>query len=228
MNFVLIPAHNEEKNIKNVLQGLREYSDLGVVVIDDGSTDKTSVIAEKLGVVILKHEKCKGKGEAIKTGMDYVIGQHPKVKHIALMDADGQYIPEELENLITMIKDDSADIVTGCRNWKTIPYRHRMGNFVWRTFFNILFGKNFKDTNCGFMIMNKKATKKIMKVLHGGYIIENTIFIEAVRNKLKIRQTPVTVIYKKRSNVSRGIRVVMGVLLFIFLEGLKYRLGIKY
>jgi len=113
----------------------------------------------------------------------------------------------------------------GYRNWSKVPFRHKLGNFVWRTFFNILFGTNLKDTNCGFMGLSRNALKK-MSGAYGGYIIENMMLVEAIRNKLKIKQVPVTVKYKFKRSIKSGIRIVLGCLFFIVKEGIKYRFKI--
>jgi glycosyltransferase involved in cell wall biosynthesis len=175
---------------------------------------------------LLRHEKNKGKGEAIKTGLKHVIQNFPEAKYFVLLDADLQYLPEEVPKILEPLVKGEADFVIGYRDWRKVPFRHRLGNWVWRTFFNLLFGTNFKDTNCGFMGVNLKAAKIIVDVLHGGYIIENTIFVQILKNKLRTKQVPVLVFYKKKSGILRGMRVVLGVLSFIIKEGIKYRLEI--
>ena len=138
-----------------------------------------------------------------------------------------QYLPEESSKLLKPLETGEANFVTGYRNWTGVPFRHRLGNFVWRTAFNLLFCTNFKDTNCGYVAMDKKAIKIMKKVLYGGYILENAMFTEAIKQGLKIRQVPVKVSYEEKRTIPNGIRVVIGVSLFIILEGFKYRLGIK-
>lgn len=222
MEFVIIPAYNEEKTIREVVLRSKKQK-VKVVVVNDGSVDTTPKIVKKLGVVLINHKRRKGKGEAIKTGLKYVIKNYPKAKYMVLMDADLQYLPEDIPKILNPLKKGEADIVMGYRNWKKIPFRHRIGNFVWRKSFNLLFGTDFKDTNCGFIGLNKRAAEKIVNVLRGGYIIENTILASALKNKLKIKQVPITVIYKKKSKILRGVKMVLGVLMFILKEGFKYR-----
>lgn len=227
MKIVLVPAYNEEKNIKEVITRLKKISYLKIIVVDDGSKDKTSIIVKKMKVDLIRHTTNKGKAEAINTGLNYILKNYPQAKYIGLIDADMQYIPEEINRIFYPLEKNEADVVTGYRNWSKVPFRHRLGNFVWRTAFNIFFGTHFKDTNIGYMALNTKATKIMRNKIHGGYILENSMFIEAIKHKLKIRQVPVTVLYKRQSEVKRGIRVVAQVLFFILTEGLKYRFGIK-
>jgi len=222
--YGLIPAYNEEENIQEVISRLKNIKIIPIVV-NDGSTDRTNELAKKRRVIVLKHEKNKGKGEALKTGFKYIIQKCKDAKYIVIIDADMQYPPEESIKLVKPLQQ-GADFVTGYRNLKELPFRHRLGNCVWKGFFNLLFGTKFKDTNCGFMALTRKAVEKI-KNIHGGYIIENSLFIEALKNNLRIEQVPIKVNYEKISGIFRGIRVEFSVLIFIIKEGFKYRLGIK-
>jgi len=226
MRFAIIPAYNEEKNIGELVRRIRRLDNIKSIVIDDGSKDKTSYFAKKANAFVLRHERRKGKGEALNTGFNFLIKNHPEAKYVIVIDADMQYMPEEIPKILKPLETGKADFVSGYREFKNTPFRHRLGNFVWRTIFNIMFGTDFKDTNCGFMGMTADAMKT-MKRINGGYIIENQIFIQALKNKLRIKQVLVKVIYKRKSKVVRGIRVVAGVLIFIIREGFKYRLGIK-
>ncbi len=220
----LVPAYNEEKNIGEVVRRLKKINYDKIIVVDDGSKDKTAEIAKKLGAIVLRHTKNKGKGEALRTGINYIL-KRTEAEYAILIDADMQYNPEESEKFFDGLK--KYDFVIGYRNWKKVPFRHRLGNFVWRSFFNLFFKTKFKDTNCGFIGMNRRTMEKIKKDIHGGYIIENSMLVSAIKNNLKIGQVPVNVRYNKISGIKRGLRVVLGVLIFIILEGLKYNFRIN-
>ncbi len=226
LNYAIIPAYNEEKTIAEVINKVKK-ADIVPVVVDDNSKDRTIEIAKKNGAIVLKRITKRGKGEAIKAGIEYVLKHKNNAKNFVFVDADMQYDPGEAVSLIKTLENKKADLVIGFRDWSGVPFRHKLGNFVWRNTFNILFGVNLKDTNCGFMCVTKDAAETIKEVLHGGYIIENTILAHAIKNNLKIEQVPVKVTYKYKSGISRGIRMVGGVLLFIIKEGLKYRFGRK-
>jgi glycosyltransferase involved in cell wall biosynthesis len=221
MDYAIVPAYNEEKNIYDVVKRLRKMR-FRVIVVDDGSKDRTYELAKKAGAIVLRHKINKGKGEALRTAFEYV--RKRKIKSFVIIDADLQYLPEEARKLLEPIKRREADFVMGYRNWRKVPFRHKLGNFLWRKLFNMLYGTNLKDTNCGYMAFGEKAIKEIENI-HGGYIIENSILSDAVKKGLKIKQVPVKVFYHKKSGVKRGIRVVLGVLIFILKEGLKYKLS---
>ena len=220
----LIPAYNEEKTIKRVIS---EIEDVGLVpiVIDDGSTDKTYEISRKMEIIVIRHSENRGKGEALKTGFNFILKNLPKVRNVVIVDADMQYSPKDSIRILDPLIKGEADFVMGRRNWSTVPLRHRFGNLVWRSIFNLFFETNLKDTNCGYMGLSRKALKKI-RTIHGGYIIENMMLVEALKHKLRIKQVPVSVTYRtKRSIIFSGLRMGLGVLVFIIIEGIKYRLS---
>jgi len=222
MKAVLVPAYNEEKNIGEVIQRLKKFK-LKIVVIDDGSIDKTSKIARRKGAIVIRHEKNKGKAEAIKTGISFLLKKYAKVDKVVLIDADMQYLPEECEKFFKKL--DEADYVIGARKPSEIPFFNRFGNFIWRNAFNLLFGTKFLDTNCGYIGMNRKAMEEMRKVIYGGYILENAMLMQAIKRGLKIAHVPVKVLYKGKRNWRKSARMFFGVLLFILWQGLKYRIS---
>ena len=225
--MALVPSYNEEKHILELITRLKKIPKLKTIIVDDGSSDSTVGIVKRMGVTLIKHNKNKGKAEAIKTGFTYVLKNYPQVDYVVLLDADMQYYPEDAAKIIKPLENGEADFVTGYRDWSTVPFRHSLGNFVWKTTFNLLFGTNFKDTNCGYMALTRMTMEIMSKILHGGYILENAMFVEAVKMRLRIKQVPVRVVYNEMRGVVIGSRVVAGLLLFILKEGFKYRLGIK-
>ncbi|MBI2084081.1 MAG: glycosyltransferase family 2 protein [Candidatus Aenigmarchaeota archaeon] len=224
VNFALIPAYNESKHIAGIV---RQVSKIGLkpVVIDDGSKDNTYDVAVDSGAICIRHERNKGKGEALKTGLEHILKHYPSFDYLILIDADNQYAPQEALKILRELEEAGADFVMGYRDWSLVPFRHQLGNFVWRTAFNILFGTKLKDTNCGLMGFDKKAVEKIKDSILGGYIVDNSILIGALKNRLKMSQVEVKVSYHRKSGVRRGTRVVLDVLYYIVKEGLKYRFG---
>ncbi|MEM5804839.1 MAG: glycosyltransferase family 2 protein [Candidatus Aenigmatarchaeota archaeon] len=219
-----MPAYNEGNNIgESVSLAISDLKGAKIIVVDDGSEDNTAKIAKMAGAIVLRHGTNKGKGEALNTGFSFV-KQMKDAKYVVLLDADMQYRPKDAENVLLPLIKNEADFVMGSREWSAVPFRHRLGNLVWRLTFNLLFGTKLKDTNCGLVAMNRNALEAIGRV-QGGYIIDNYMLIKCIRSGLIISNAPVTVYYKYLSKVPRGVRMVIGIWLFIVKEGLKYRLG---
>jgi len=221
--IALIPAYNEEKTIKKVISAVERVG-LVPIVIDDGSTDRTYEIAKKMNIVVIKHSENKGKGEALKTGFTFILKNLPKIRNVVIVDADMQYLPKESIRILDPLRKGEADFVMGWRDWSTVPLRHNFGNMIWRGVFNLFFETKLKDTNCGYMGLSRTALKKIRRI-HGGYIIESMMLVEALEHKLRIKQVPVSVTYRTKRTIFSGWRMGLGVLIFIIKEGIKYRLS---
>ena len=222
----LIPAYNEEATISEIVTKIKKVSILPIV-IDDNSTDRTSELAKKSGAIVIKQSSNRGKGEALRSGINYVLDNKPKIENLIFIDADMQYQPEQATLLLEPLKKKEADIVMGFRDWSTVPFRHRLGNLVWRSAFNLMFGTKLKDTNCGFISVTRDTAKVLKDAMYGGYIIENAMLSHAIKNNLRIKQVPVNVSYNRKSKVSRGVRIVSGITFFILRKGLEHRLGKK-
>jgi len=216
---LLLPAYDEGKNIIAVIREAKKYlPGSEIVVVDDGSKDNTYDLARKTGVIVVRHEVNKGKGEALKTGLNFF--KKRNVDSVIIADTDRQYSLQDAKFIVNGL-EMGYDVVAGFRNPRQIPYANRIGNFSWRLIFNILFCSKFKDTNCGFIGMRKSVISKID--IHGGYIIENSIYASCVRNRLRVLQVPVNVSYSKRK-VGKFAKMYFGVMYFIVKEGFKYRI----
>ena len=117
MNIIIgIPAYNEEKNIAILISKLKKITD-SIIVCDDGSTDLTAEIAEKMGAKVVKHERNKGYGGAIKTIFSHAGKMDADV--LVTFDADGQHRIEDIEKVLGPIKNNKADMVIGSRFLKS-------------------------------------------------------------------------------------------------------------
>jgi len=213
--LAILPAYNEEKNIEKVLKEAKIYFK-NILVVDDGSKDRTFEIAKKYTKNIIKHEINKGKAEAIKSALKKFVD---KYDIFVIVDSDGQYSVKDSLNLVNLIKN-GYDIATGYRNFSKIPFRHALANRIWRSLFNLLYKTRLKDVSCGLIAFNKNFAKEILGKIHGGYILEASILITAIRKNFKIGQVKVDVKYKKISNIRRGVRMFLGISTFIILNKL--------
>ena len=111
--FIVIPALNEEKYLGQVLDNLKERGYNDIIVVDDGSTDKTYEVAKSRNVTALKHIINRGQGAALQTGMTYALLNN--AEYIIHFDSDGQHNPDEIEKLLEPIKKGEAEACLGSR-----------------------------------------------------------------------------------------------------------------
>ena len=126
--IVGIPAFNEEKNIASIITRLSGVVDT-ILVCDDGSTDLTSEIAKKMGVLVIKHEKNLGYGGAIRS--IFLKAKEMDGDILVTFDADGQHRIEDIKNVINPIVKENADLVIGSRflddSEKEVPRYRKVG-----------------------------------------------------------------------------------------------------
>lgn len=171
---IIIPAYNEEAGITSSLTQVIGFmksfaSSFEVIVVDDGSLDKTTKVVEKFAKdhpeIILKRNSHKGKGFAVRTGMLMSSG-----KYVLMADADMATPIEELKRLMVWLKDHDFDIVIGSREGvgavrDNEPYvRHLMGR-IFNLIIRIIAVSGINDTQCGFKVFKAEVAQDIFKSL---------------------------------------------------------------
>ena len=191
---IVLPVFNEEKRIIEVLKDISKTK-FPIVVVDDGSTDKSVKIIKDLklkNLVLLEHKINLGKGAAIKTGCDYVFKKD--TDNVILMDSDGQHSVADLPRFIEKIKK-GYDVVLGSRNLGMgVPLDRYMGNKIASVLVAFLFGIYASDLLCGFRAITKNAYKKI-ELESSGYGVEIETVIKVKKFDLKYCEVPVETIY---------------------------------
>jgi glycosyltransferase involved in cell wall biosynthesis len=191
--IVCIPAFNESYAIGELIDKIKKNIEM-VVVCDDGSTDDTKKIAMEHGAIVIEHEKKLGKGEALKTLFNYAKKSDADI--MVTIDGDGQFLPEEIPNLIKPIVDDKADVVIGYRfdNADQMPTYRKVGNKVLDKVTNLAADLPFRDSQGGFRAYSRKAFEKI-RFSTSGFGIDAEILVNAVNSGLRVAEEKVTVIY---------------------------------
>jgi glycosyltransferase involved in cell wall biosynthesis len=191
-----IPAYNEEKSIAKIVLRTRRLAD-SVIVVDDGSTDDTAMIAEGLGAKVIKHERNLGYGAAIRSCFD--AARDLKADVLVTIDADGQHDPGQIARLIDPIKDGSADLVLGSRFMRDAgdrqpPRYRRAGIMLLTRFTEAASGAQFSDAQSGFRAYSRKALEQIRPTEQGmGVSVE--ILMKAAEHGLRTVEVPVTIKY---------------------------------
>lgn len=190
----LICAYNEEKTIGSVVKGCKKYFD-SVIVVDDGSTDKSGDAAVLSGAYVIKHPKNSGKGAALKTGFDFALKNG--FDAVITLDADGQHDPAEISKFIDSYKNNSGDIIIGNRLWDKGIYLSRyISNRIGVFFISLASGCKICDTQSGFRLYKKEVIENI-KIKSSGFEAETEILIKAGRKGFNISSIPVKAMYPK-------------------------------
>ena len=211
---VVIPAHNEEKNIREVILGVKKYTN-NIIIVDDGSKDNTYLMAKEAAndILVLRHKINLGKGAAVKTGCEAALKLGAEA--IAIMDADGQHLPEDVMKLVEKLEKEDLDIVFGVRAInKKMPVLTFLGNRFLTKMSNLLSGLSLADTQSGLKVFRASVYQKIAWQA-SDYSLETEIIIRTSKKKLKYSQLPIQTIYKdayKGMNVLDGIKYFFNLL----------------
>jgi glycosyltransferase involved in cell wall biosynthesis len=216
-----IPALDEEKMIAKVIVRAKRHVDR-VVVVDDGSTDDTALIAEGLGAKVIRHERNLGYGAALRLCLETARDLGADV--IVTLDADGQHDPDQIPKVAEPIKRELADLVVGSRfleenNRGEAPAHRRLGIKVLTELTGAASQIPLSDAQSGFRAYSRNAVGKILPTEQGmGASVE--ILIKASQCKLRILEVPINVRYEDLTTsthnpIYHGIDVLASVIKFV-------------
>jgi glycosyltransferase involved in cell wall biosynthesis len=209
-----IPCYNEELFIGSVVLKTWDYVDQ-VIVIDDGSTDKTALVAEKAGATVLKHHLNKGKGAAVSTAFAYA--KNDGCKALVLLDGDGQHDPAYIPPLVKPVLEDKADMVVGSRYMEIkshIPRLRKWGQRVLTFFTNLGSRVKLTDSQSGLRAFSFKAIQAFSFV-EQGLSVESEMQFLANDASLRVTEIPISIGYygkAKRSPLAHGMGVLNSIM----------------
>ncbi|WNZ29533.1 MAG: glycosyltransferase family 2 protein [Candidatus Bathyarchaeota archaeon] len=212
-----IPAYNEEGTIAKIVLEAQKHADV-VLVCDDGSTDSTADIAEKMGADVTKHEKNMGYGAAIKTLFEMARELNADV--LVTIDGDGQHDPSEIPRLVKPVLENKVDVVLGSRFLHSkangVPRYRSWGIRLITRLTGAVSRHRFEDAQCGFRVYGRKAIAELDLVENGmGSSVE--VLMKAKRQKLTVAEVPAKCEYKKleKTSTHNAFRHGTGVLMSI-------------
>jgi glycosyltransferase involved in cell wall biosynthesis len=235
---VVVPAHNEEKLIGQVLDTMPDFVDL-IIVVDDASTDCTSDIvdayhkrlAERL--VLVRHTHNQGVGAAIVTGYKQALLKHSDV--IAVMAGDGQMDPDDLVRLVAPIVHGEAEYVKGNRlfrgeAWQMIPPTRYLGNSVLSLLTKIASGYwHIADSQSGYTAAARVALERLnLDVIYQRYGMPNDVLIKLNVGNFRVRDVSVRPVYDIGEVSGIRLRKVIPTISWLLLRGFFWRLKEKY
>jgi len=196
MFVAVIPAYNEEKNVKDVVQKARRHVDF-VVVVDDGSTDNTGREAEEAGAFVIENKENEGKAEAMKIGFKYALQKG--ADFVAVLDADGQHDPDEIPLFMSEIQK-GFDIVVGARkfNRKLMPGIRIFANSFSSFFTSLASHTKILDSQSGYRVIKRGVLTKIC-FTSSRYQMETEMLIKAAKCGFRISFVPIKTIYANQA-----------------------------
>jgi hypothetical protein len=207
--MVVIPAYNEGGSIRAVLERLpRELlgCEVRAVVVDDGSSDGTEAAAAAAGCPVAAHVVNRGQGTALRTG--FRIAELERADVVVNLDADGQYLPEEMERLVAPVLEGEADFVLGSR---FLGYYEEAGSvrhagvvfFSW--LISLLTGRRITDCTNGFRAIRVSKLERLD--LREDRFNATELILEALKNGLRFREVPVTMLRRAEGESKKPKRL---------------------
>lgn len=193
---ILIPAYNASQTLPELVDRIkRNFCAEKIIVVNDGSRDGTFDAAKQAGATVLNHSVNQGKGEALRTGFDYVIENG--CDFVVTLDADLQHRPEELTLFAERIEKGSHDLLIGTRDFsfKNMPFDRVLTNFVSSVILTLLSGQTIRDSQSGYRMISCRILREV-KLKCRKYDLESEILIKAGRKGFKIGEVPITTLYE--------------------------------
>jgi len=187
---ILIPAYNEEGAITETVEIIKKqavhFKDLEIVVINDGSKDRTGEIARGLDVTLIEHPVNRGYGAALKTGL-----QHAKFEYILIADADGTYPLEDIPKLCA--DATNYDMVVGARTGAIvqIPMLRRPAKWMITKLAEYLSKQEIPDLNSGLRVFRKDVALRFLTLYPDGFSFTTTITLSMLTNHYRVKFVPI-------------------------------------
>ena len=207
--LILIPAYNEEVNIKNVIKECLNHFE-NILVVDDGSTDNTfKEISQIKKIIVLKHPINSGQGQALNTGINFFLNNND-YKYLITIDADGQHSPLDAFKMLNLAYEKNYDAVLGSRFLKNesirlVPFSKKIILKLAKIFERIFYKIYLSDAHNGLRVLNKKACKILSDLDSSGMAHATEIAYKLFKNKLSIAEYPCKIKYKKNKNKGQNI-----------------------
>ncbi len=203
---VVIPAHNEEKTIRGLVEGVRRQG-LDVVVVDDGSLDSTASLARAAGALVMVNPRKRGKGASLKRGFAHVLKENYEA--VITMDGDGQHDPSDLAAFLREAQKDPERVITGNRMGaaRGMPWVRYWTNRFMSAMISVACGQTIPDTQCGYRYIGRGVLHAIYDQLScSGFEVETEILMKASRRGVKVCSVPIQTIYRGEKSKINPLR----------------------
>jgi glycosyltransferase involved in cell wall biosynthesis len=199
---VVIPAYRPSSALVDVIRALADKSSAPIVLVDDGSGPEFDDVFARAAafphVHLLRHEANRGKGAALKTGIQFAMAKDPDLAGVVTADADGQHHPEDIERVAAALAAaNGGSLVLGTRAFHgTVPLRSRIGNVLTRAILHMLLGQKLMDTQTGLRGIPAVMLPQLLQLESNGYEFELEMLILARHLSIPALEEPIRTIYQ--------------------------------
>ncbi|HZX44450.1 MAG TPA: glycosyltransferase family 2 protein [Candidatus Nanoarchaeia archaeon] len=217
MLSIIMPVFNEEGSVENTIDELKKEMErlkvaYELIVVDDGSTDKSSQILKNIRKIkLMTHPYNLGYGASLKTGLKVA-----KYSYILIIDADGTYPIMDISKLLRHSK--SYDMVVGARTGRKVsdPILRKPAKLFLRTLARLLTGRNIPDINSGFRIFRKDVAMEFFHLFPSGFSFTTTITIACLTNDYTVKYVPINYFKRKGTSTIHPIKDFVGFTTLMF------------
>ena len=206
MNAILIPAYKPDEKLVSLCNTLLAQDDLRIIVVDDGSGPDFRHVFEALDerVKLISYPVNKGKGGALKTGLNYIYDSMPECERVVTADADGQHTPSDIRKVIDKSIECPGALIIGGRRFdeSNVPFRSRAGNAITRGVYRIVSGVKVYDTQTGLRGFDREGMKAFKDVPGDRYEYEINVLLKAAELKIPMHEITIQTVYIEENQSS--------------------------
>lgn len=218
---IIIPAYNPTQILEELVENLNKAGYKKIIVVNDGSKSEEIFKKIKANAIILKHKKNLGKGTALKTGFKYCINNIKEITSVITVDADGQHLIKDINNVYEKCLENSKSLILGSRRLKEkVPLRSLFGNRIMSMVFKHKTKFKIQDTQTGLRAIPFIYLKDFCNISGDRFEYEINMLLYATNKKLQIIEEPIESVYINK-NKSSNFKAIKDSLKII-LEVIKY------
>jgi glycosyltransferase involved in cell wall biosynthesis len=188
--LALIPAWNEATRMRPIVEATRAY--MPVLVVDDGSDDDTSAVAEAAGATVVRHPRNRGKGVALMTGFDWALERGYEA--VLTLDADGQHDPADIPKFLAAYQAGAGDLIIGQRDFSQMPFPRVFTNPFGSWLLSLALGTRIYDNQSGYRLHSRRFLETL-DLTTTGFELEVEVIIQAVCQGTRIGWVDIRTIY---------------------------------
>ena len=202
--MILIPAYNPIETLEELVKDLKKSGYIRIIVVNDGSRNEEIFKNIEKDVLVLKHEKNKGKGRALKTGFYYCVNNEKDIIGVITVDADGQHLLKDIDNVYERLIKNPQSLIIGSRDFRkaNIPLRSLIGNNIISFIFKLKTKVKIKDTQTGLRGIPSSYLADFYKIEGERFEYETNMLLYAVKQNIQILEEPIESVYLNNNKTS--------------------------